>query len=196
MGIKFFKGIVSNCKKDILSTTTGTYEEFYSKKNVAGKKVSGEIKTKHTHYLNFNIGREAFRLEGDYVFVNGDLVALLAKNSGKGYHDVVFFKNFSKGFGRLPEKESLFVKKMGAVFSGIIWLVISFIVCLVFFAIFFEPSKWNATLTLIIPLVICIVRIAIGVKNAEEDVEAINLLLNTIEDAFSPEELQELYKQE
>lgn len=196
MGIKFFKGVVSNYKKDTLSTTTGTYEEFYSRKNATGKKVSGEIKTEHTHYLSFNIGRVAFRLEGDFVFGNGDLIALLAKNSGKGYFNVVFFKNFSREFGRLPEKESLFVKKVGAVFSGIIWLVVSFIVCLVFFAIFFEPSKWNATLTLIIPLVICIVRIAIGVKNAEEDVEATNLLLNTIEDAFSPEELQELYKQE
>lgn len=193
MGVKFFKGAVSNYKKDTLSTTTGTYEQFYSRKNAKGKKVSGEIKTEHTHYLSFNMGREAFRLEGDYVFGNDDLVALLAKNSNKGYYDVVFFKNFSRGFGRLPERESLFAKKIGAVFSGIIWLVVSFIACIILFAIFFKPSDGIA-LAFVISLAICIFRIAIRVKTAEKDVEATNLLLDTIEEAFSPEELQELHK--
>lgn len=59
-------------------------------------KIKGEIKTEHRHFLNFDIDDKSFRLAGDYVFKDGDTVALCVANTGKGYYDVLSFVNYSK----------------------------------------------------------------------------------------------------
>lgn len=198
--MEFFKGAVSNYKKDVLSTTTGSYEELLypkkSKRKVAGK-VSSKIQTEHKHYLNFSVGRVAFRLEGDYVFDNDDLVAVWAKNSGKGYYNVVFFKNFSREFGVLPERGSLFVEKVRAIFGGIMLSIVSFVVLLILFALLVKnPQDFHGALILLISLIVGILRIHFGFKYAPENVKIQNSICDAIEYAFSPEELQEAHKQD
>lgn len=109
--MEFFKGIVSNVKKETLSDTTGyvdgnikgsvgsSYGIFGDRLKVSGGttgKIKGEIKTEHRHFLNFDIDDKSFRLAGDYVFKDGDTVALCVANTGKGYYDVLSFVNYSK----------------------------------------------------------------------------------------------------
>lgn len=59
-------------------------------------KTKGEIKTEHRHFLNFDIDDKSFRLDGDFVFKDGDTVALCVANTGMGYYDVLSFVNYSK----------------------------------------------------------------------------------------------------
>ena len=111
--MEFFKGIVSNVKRETFSDTTGyvdgnikgsvgsSYGIFGDRLKVSGGttgKIKGEIKTEHRHFLNFDIDDKSFRLDGDFVFKDGDKVALFAVNTGMGYYKVRTLTNHTKNF--------------------------------------------------------------------------------------------------
>ncbi|WP_286005329.1 hypothetical protein [Campylobacter avium] len=71
------------------------------KGNIRGKttgSIDGDIKTVHKHFVNFDIDDKSFRLDGDFVFKDGDKVALFAVNTGMGYYKVRMLTNHTKNF--------------------------------------------------------------------------------------------------
>lgn len=57
---------------------------------------------KKSHIADFNIDEEKFRFKSgkddDYVFEDGDKVALFAERTNKGYHEVKAVRNFTRKF--------------------------------------------------------------------------------------------------
>lgn len=204
--MELFKGVISNCKKDVLSTTTGytsgiidTKDSLFSGKNVKGN-IRGEIKTEHTHYIHFSIDGVSFRLEGDYVFENGDIVALYAENSGKGYHNVRFFKNFTRGFWVLPKQRTIFGEKISTIGSGIVVMIVLCVLiglCFHFFVSYETISKSaQINIAVAISVVTGFYLILRMMKGVPKIVEENKMFIAAIKDAFSIEELQRLREQE
>lgn len=89
---QLFQGVVSNCSKGVLSTTSGEI-----KTNAFTRSVSGSINTTHSHYTTFDIGNMGFKLKGDYPLRDGDAVVFYAAPSG-GYYEVQTIKNFTRNY--------------------------------------------------------------------------------------------------
>ena len=106
--MEFFKGTISNCKKEVLTHTSGEIQEtkIESKRNlwpfwdvrVEGGGGGGSITTTHEYYTDFEIDGVAFRCYGDLVFKDGDNVRLYAYKSSSGYYQVGLIKNFTRDF--------------------------------------------------------------------------------------------------
>ncbi len=131
--MEFFSGVVSNYKKEVLSTTTGNIDgkiktgfTLNLDREVSGK-IGGKINTTHNHYVTFNIGDIAFRLYGDFTFNDGDEISVCANNTFQGHYDVLGFVNFTKQFQAIPEKTNIF----GAYMRSIKFIIVGLICCVV-----------------------------------------------------------------
>lgn len=114
------------------------------KKVVSGKtkgKIKGETITTYEHIVSFDIGDESFRLLGDYVFKDGDEIALFASNSGKGYHDVYSFINYTKNITNIQmikkqEKPTIYetirILIGSAIISAVVFIISAIILTLIF----------------------------------------------------------------
>lgn len=89
---QLFQGVVSNCSKGVLSTTSGKITT-----TAFTQSVSGSINTTHSHYTTFDIGNMGFKLKGDYPLRDGDAVVFYAALSG-GYYEVQTLKNFTRNY--------------------------------------------------------------------------------------------------
>lgn len=89
---QLFQGVVSNCSKGVLSTTSGKITT-----TAFTQSVSGSINTTHSHYTTFDIGNMGFKLKGDYPLRDGDAVVFYAALSG-GYYEVQTIKNFTRNY--------------------------------------------------------------------------------------------------
>ena len=89
---QLFQGVVSNCSKGVLSTTSGKITT-----TAFTQSVSGSINTTHHHYTTFDIGNMGFKLKGDYPLRDGDAVVFYAALSG-GYYEVQTLKNFTRNY--------------------------------------------------------------------------------------------------
>ena len=89
---QLFQGVVSNCSKGVLSTTSGKITT-----TAFTQSVSGSINTTHSHYTTFDIGNMGFKLKGDYPLRDGDAVVFYAAPSG-GYYEVQTLKNFTRNY--------------------------------------------------------------------------------------------------
>lgn len=137
--MKRFGGIISNCKKEVLTHTSGS-TTIESKRNLIlfwdmRVEGGGKVETTHEHYTDFEIDDKVFRCYGDFMFKDGDKVSLYATESSKGYYRVEWIKNFTRDFsvGKKPANpnKSLYYKQksnkmslwediiVGAVVGGI-----------------------------------------------------------------------------
>ena len=95
--MQIFKGKISNVNKQVLSHTSGSTSvstgAFTGK--VSG---SGSVETHHEHYAEFELDGKVFRCDGDYMFKDGDSVALGAYDNGQGFWQVQILKNATRNF--------------------------------------------------------------------------------------------------
>ena len=95
--MQIFKGKISNVNKQVLSHTSGSTSvstgAFTGK--VSG---SGSVETHHEHYAEFELDGKVFRCDGDYMFKDGDSVALGAYDNGQGFWQVKILKNATRNF--------------------------------------------------------------------------------------------------
>ena len=95
--MEVFKGKISNVNKQVLSHTSGSTSistgAFTGK--VSG---SGSVETHHKHYAEFELNGKIFRCDGDYMFKDGDSVALGAYDNGQGFWQVRILKNATRNF--------------------------------------------------------------------------------------------------
>lgn len=93
--MKFFKGTISNCKKEVLSHTSGSVNVSTVFGNVSG---GGQTETKHEHYTNFELDEKIFRCYGDLIFKDGDSVKFYADKTDKGYYQSKIYRKYYTQF--------------------------------------------------------------------------------------------------
>lgn len=110
---QLFQGVVSNCSKGVLSTTSGKITT-----TAFTQSVSGSINTTHSHYTTFDIGNMSFVLEGNYPIRDGDEVVCYAIKIG-GHYWVETLKNFTRNYSVRDRFGSLRWYYLGII-SGIL----------------------------------------------------------------------------
>lgn len=93
---QFFKGVISNCKSETLTHTSGKISTNWEL--FRGNVKRGKIETRYTHYVDFDMDNKVFRCNGEYPFRDGDKVALYAVPNANGYYQVLNAKNLTRDF--------------------------------------------------------------------------------------------------
>lgn len=155
-----FEGTISNCKKEVLTHTSGNVNISTGKfTGVTGG--GGNITTSHQHYTDFEIGNDAFRCYGDLVFKDGDSVRLYAYKTNNGYYYVTYIENFTRDFCKASSEadnppKSMFEAIMKGFFLNIKGILITSAIITGFLWHFFKLSNL-ATMAIWIGIsVICV----------------------------------------
>lgn len=120
---QLFQGVVSNCKQDMQSTTSG---KIYT--TAFTRSVKGSINTTHHHYTTFDIGNMGFKLKGDYPLRDGDAVVFYAAPSG-GYYEVQTIKNFTRNYfirDKLGSLRGIYFGFISGILSACVAIVLAF----------------------------------------------------------------------
>lgn len=158
----FFKGVISNCKKEVLTHTSGEIKieetKIESKRNLwpfwdvrvegGGGGGGGKITTTHEHYTDFEIDGVAFRCYGDLTFKDSDKVRLYGVKTDKGYYYVVLIQNFTRDFyvGEKPANPDITTtinKKEYGILSCVFWGAFAGAFFGIFIGLFVAFTAWG-----------------------------------------------------
>lgn len=142
---QLFQGVVSNCKQDMQSTTSG---KIYT--TAFTRSVKGSIDTTHSCNTTFDIGNMSFIKSGRYPLRDGDEVVCYAIKIGP-YYLVETLKNVTRNYFASDRFGSLWWYYLGII-SGILSACVAIVVA--FFAIMIIYSEYIYTLPLLISVVI------------------------------------------
>ena len=128
--MEVFKGKISNIRQQVLSHTSGntsiSTNAFTG--NVSG---SGSVQTHQEHYTDFELDGKVFRCDGNYMFKEGDSVALGAYDNGQGFWQVRILKNATRNFyfSQLRKRMPIggFIRGLFGGFFGsgiVFWLIL------------------------------------------------------------------------
>lgn len=128
--MEVFKGKISNIRQQVLSHTSGntsiSTNAFTG--NVSG---SGSVQTHQEHYTDFELDGKVFRCDGNYMFKEGDSVALGAYDNGQGFWQVRILKNATRNFyfSHLRKRMPIggFIRGLFGGFFGsgiVVWLIL------------------------------------------------------------------------